>query len=76
MTPEATAGHAGPDARSDCQVRVWRPEPGVAPEVILRSKVASMYGPAIRALLLETRATLDADDLRSRSTTWAPCPGR
>jgi citrate lyase subunit beta/citryl-CoA lyase len=64
QTPfEATAGHAGPDARSDCQVRVWRPEPGVAPEVILRSKVASMYGPAIRALLLETRARLDADDL-------------
>jgi citrate lyase subunit beta/citryl-CoA lyase len=64
QTPfEATAGHAGPDARSDCRVRVCRPEPGVAPEVIVRSKVSSMYGPAIRALLLETRATLDADDL-------------
>ena len=63
MKPEGSAGHAGPDARSDCRVRVWRPEPGVAPEVIVRSKVASMYGPAIRALLLETRTTLGADDL-------------
>jgi citrate lyase subunit beta/citryl-CoA lyase len=60
---EASAGHAGPDARSDCRVRVWRPEPGVAPEVIVRSKVAAMYGPAIRALLLATRTTLGADDL-------------
>ncbi len=60
---EASAGHAGPDARSDCRVRVWQPKPGVAPEVIVRSKVASMYGPAIRALLTETRATLGADDL-------------
>jgi len=63
MTLEATAGHRGPDARSDCWMRVWRPEPGVATEVILRSKVASMYGFSIRALLIETRTTLGADDL-------------
>jgi citrate lyase subunit beta/citryl-CoA lyase len=64
MNPtEASAGHRGPDTRSDCWVRVWRPEPGQAPEVIVRSKVGSMYGPAIRALLVETRTTLGADDL-------------
>ncbi len=63
MTLEVMAGHRGPDARSDCWVRVWRPAPGQAPEVILRSKVASMYGPAIRALLIETRTVLGADDL-------------
>lgn len=63
MTLEASAGHRGPDARSDCWVRVWRPDPGQAPEVILRSKVASMYGPALRAQVVEARTTLGADDL-------------
>ena len=63
MNPDASAGHAGPDARSDCLVRVWKPALGEAPAVIVRSKVASMYGPAIRALLIETRATLGADDV-------------
>ncbi|MEO6063595.1 MAG: aldolase/citrate lyase family protein [Thermoflexales bacterium] len=63
MTFEATAGHCGPEARSDCWVRVWRPEPGTAPEVTVRSKVASMYGPSIHAQLIETRTTLGADDL-------------
>ncbi|MBK8834009.1 MAG: hypothetical protein IPO29_03875 [Anaerolineae bacterium] len=77
MNPtEATAGHRGPDTRSDCWVRVWRPEPGQAPEVIVRSKVGSMYGPAIRALLVETRTTLGADDLSIEIDDQAPCPGR
>src|SRR5215213_5189232 len=59
----ATAGVRGPDVRSDCWVEV-RPTPaGAAPARAVESRVAALYGRAIRDLLESALRTLGAEDL-------------
>jgi citrate lyase subunit beta/citryl-CoA lyase len=59
----ATAGVRGPDVRSDCWVEV-RPTPaGAAPARTVESRVAALYGRAIRELLESALRTLGAEDL-------------
>ncbi len=58
---EGTAGHRGAEARSDCWVRVWSGVPDQTRAI--RSKVESMYGASIRALVESTLAALGAADL-------------
>jgi citrate lyase subunit beta/citryl-CoA lyase len=59
--PTASAGQHGPEVRSDCRVTVWAADG--APTVELHSKVAALYGTAIRDLAHTTLATLGATGL-------------
>ncbi len=61
MQTKASAGTRGPDVRSDCWVEVSQ-EPG-PPAIQVTSKVAALYGDAIRALIRSTLEQLDAADL-------------
>lgn len=58
----ASAGHHGPNVRSDC--RVWvQPTPRGAPTITVDSRVAALYGESIHALVRSTLAELGASDL-------------
>jgi citrate lyase subunit beta / citryl-CoA lyase len=60
--PTASAGYHGADVRSDCRVTVWRATDG-PPTIEIRSKVAVLYGNAIRELAQATLNALGAADL-------------
>lgn len=57
---QASAGARGADVRSDCWVLV---EPSNAPTIQIKSKVAALYGDAIRATIEATLTALGAADL-------------
>jgi citrate lyase subunit beta / citryl-CoA lyase len=65
MTEEirAVVGSHGPDIRSDCRITLWETPAGQTPERRLESKVAALYGDAIRADVQTTLARLDASGL-------------
>ncbi len=60
MNTSASAGQRGADARSDCWVLVEKSD---APKIQIKSKVAALYGDAIRATIVATLSALDASDL-------------
>jgi citrate lyase subunit beta/citryl-CoA lyase len=59
--PTASAGQHGPEVRSDCRVTAW-PSDG-APTIQVESRVAALYGAAIRDLAHTTLAALGAAGL-------------
>ncbi len=61
MQVKASAGARSPDARSDCWVEVC--QASETPVIQITSKVAALYGDAIRDLIHSTLAQLDAADL-------------
>jgi citrate lyase subunit beta/citryl-CoA lyase len=58
----ASAGYHGANVRSDCYVTAWRAADG-PPTIEVRSKVAVLYGNAIRKLASSTLQLLGATDL-------------
>ncbi len=59
----AEAGRRGADVRSDCWVRIARTDSGGI-ELDLKSKVESMYGDSIRALVADELAALGVDNAK------------
>jgi citrate lyase subunit beta/citryl-CoA lyase len=60
MNTTASAGQRGAEARSDCWVLVEKSD---TPKIQIKSKVASLYGDSIRALIASTLSALDATDV-------------
>ncbi len=58
------AGRRGDDVRSDCWVRIALTRSGGI-ELDLKSKVASMYGDSIRALVADEFAALGVDNAKA-----------
>jgi citrate lyase subunit beta/citryl-CoA lyase len=57
----ASAGQHGPEVRSDCRVTIWAA--AGTPTIEIQSKVAALYGTAIRDLAQTTLAMLSAASL-------------
>ena len=60
MNTTASAGQRGAEARSDCWVLVEKSD---TPKIQIKSKVESLYGDSIRALIASTLSALDATDV-------------